>query len=71
MKSWGTCAGHSWFQNRPIAEPTAEFGGISGKTYLRKGRKHQREKGKAEKSEKQQREHQDQRRKPLNQTPQS
>lgn len=49
------------------AEPIGEVGGVSGKTYFRKGRRHQTEREGwgvcGMKSEKQQKEHQGQRRK--------
>lgn len=54
------------------AEPVGEVGGVSGKTYFRKGRRHQTEREGwgvcGMKSEKQQKEHQGQRRKTLDQS---
>jgi len=57
-------AGSSWLQLTPpqgAAEPSSQGGGSSGKAYVRKGSKHQTDKGGEEKSEKQKYEHQSKR----------
>jgi len=63
-----------WTLCRTQPEPISEVSCVCGKTYLRNGRKHRTQSerdGKGGKSEKQQREHEGQRRKTLDQDPQS